>query len=208
MLSQKTQMAEVISEDNEAVTLKPGCHSRFTSGQDLVIAREVAAAEAHTSSYAETKKRFEAAAMKVKANAAFNDTPVAWKEVQDRYKRVQDQYGQMDDGNQRLSGVRGEEMGELADLFRKMREAREDWESQKKSVRTAEKKKKGDKQRMEEALMSAATARRSNTSSDEDQGGSGSSIPDNGEEKSTTEVEIVDVEQLGSAQKKRRKQRN
>ena len=146
--------------------------------------------------------------MKVNANAAFKDAPVAWKAIKDRYKRLQDQYGQMDDGNQRLSGVGGGEMGELADLLMTMREARDDWESQKKAVKTAEKKKEEDKQRMGEALMSAATARRSSTSSDEDQDGSGSSIADNGEEQLKREVEIVGVEQLGSVQKKRRKQRN
>lgn len=48
-------------------------------------------------------------------------------------------------------------MGELADLLMSMREARDDWESQKKSVKVAERRKEEDKERMGQALVNATT---------------------------------------------------
>ena len=107
MISFESRMAKIISSEIEAVTRKPGWHSRFTAAQDLAIARKVAAAKVHTPSYEESKKRFEAAALNFDANSAFKDKPTTWKAIQDRYKRPQDQYGQPPDGNQRLSRVGG-----------------------------------------------------------------------------------------------------
>lgn len=76
MISYSSGMAEIISSEIEAVTPKPGRHSRFSAAQDLAIAREVAVAKSHTRSYGETKKSFEAAAQNVNANSAFKYEPV------------------------------------------------------------------------------------------------------------------------------------
>ena len=151
-----------------------------------------------------TRKPFEASALNVNANSAFKDEPVTWKAIQDRYKRQQDQYGRLEDGNQRLSGFGGGEMSELADLLMKMREARDDWESQKKAVKTAERRKEENKQRTREAFVSAATNRRASSSSHEDADMRGSPDPDTGAVPAVEDVEIVDVEQQGSAKKNRR----
>ena len=76
MISYESGIVEKISSGVEAVTPKPGRHSRFTAAQDLAIAREVSATKARTPSYGETKKRFKAAALNVNANLAFKDKPV------------------------------------------------------------------------------------------------------------------------------------
>ena len=80
-------MAEVISDDVEHVsTSKSGRHSRFTTAQNLIIVREVAAAEAHTPKYQETKKPYEQVTLKLNENAAFETNLVTSKSAQDRYK--------------------------------------------------------------------------------------------------------------------------
>ena len=172
-------MAEV--SEVESVALTPGKKSRYTAAQDLVIAREVAAANAHTPPYGETRKRFEEAAAKVNSNPAFSDDPITWKPLQDRYKRMQEQYAKLDDGNQRLSGVGGGEMGELADLLMTMREAKDDFDSQKKAIKTAERKKGEDKERMGAILVSAATKRKAASDSDSSEGSDKDVISSEGE---------------------------
>ena len=120
-------------------------------------------------------------ALKVNENAAFETDPVTWKSAQDRYKRLQEQYNQNDNENQRLSGVGGGEMGELADILMTMREAKDDWESQKKAVKTKERRKEEDKERMGQALVDAAKKRKRNSSS-EVESGNGSENGGNGSE--------------------------
>lgn len=46
--------------------------------------------------------------------------------MQDEYKRLQNHFDEQDKNNGSLSGVGGQEMGELADLLMTMREARGD----------------------------------------------------------------------------------
>lgn len=127
------KMADVLcSEIQDPAPTKSGRHSRFTPQQDLAIVREVAAVRAHLAEYGETKKRFATVAERVGENAHFRGMEsIGWKTAQDRYKRLQDQYDKSDSENQRLSGVGGGEMGELADLLMTLREARDDWDAQK-----------------------------------------------------------------------------
>lgn len=187
-------MAEVIqdktSETDSQATAKPGRSSRFTAAQDLVIAREVAASRAHTAAFGETKKLFEVAASKISANPAFDTEGknVSWKAVQDRYKRLQKDYDHADNANQRLSGVGGGEMGELADLLMTMREAHDDLDVQKKAAKTAQKRKEEDKERMGQVLVDLATKRK-NKSDDDD---------------NTTEV--CDEEPSSTAKKRKKRQ--
>lgn len=152
-------MAEVVSDISDPrPTAKSGRHSRFTAAQDLVIAREVAAANAHTSHYGDTRKRFETAASRVTENPLFQGT-ITWKTVQDRYKRLQEQYDTNDTANARLSGVGGGEMGELADLLMTMREARDDYVAEKTAAKDAERRRDADKERVGMDLMERAMRR-------------------------------------------------
>ena len=126
-------MSEVLlSATHDPDPAKSGRNSRFTPQQDLAIVGEVAAVRAHLAEYGETKRRFATVAKRVCENVyVVHMGSIGWKTVQDRYKRLQDQYDKNDSENQRLSGVGGEEMGELADLFMNLREARDDWDSRK-----------------------------------------------------------------------------
>lgn len=98
----------------------------YSDEQEVVIVRELAAAEAHISAFGETRKRFEIAAITLNENQLFV-SKIYWKQVQDRYKRLQYQYNAYDSENQRLSGVGGGEMGELAALLMKMRRRMTTW---------------------------------------------------------------------------------
>lgn len=62
----------------------------------------------------------------------------------------------------------GGEIGELTDLLMSMRRARDDWESQKKAVKVAERRKEEEKKRIGQALVNAATKRK--TASDSSKG--------------------------------------
>lgn len=145
-------MAEVLIE-TAPTPGKAGRHLRVMAAQDLIIASKVAAAKAHMPNYLETIKRSESVAAKVNPSAAFENDHVKWKSVQDRYKRMQEHYGMQEDGDVRLSGVSGGEMGELADLRMAMREAKDDWEAQKNATKTSEQKKEEEKERMGQALI-------------------------------------------------------
>lgn len=146
---------------------KAGRHSKFNAEQDIAIVREVAAAEAHLSSYGETRRRFNLVAEKLKDCPLFEQTP-SWKQIQDRYKRLQDQYDSQDKDNLRLSGVGGGEMGELADLLMSMREARDDMLAQKDATKEEERKRETEKEIIGEHLMAAATSRRNSVAVDKD----------------------------------------
>lgn len=79
--------------------------------------------------------------------------------MQDHYKCLQKDYNVADEGNKRLSGVGGGEMGELADLLMTMREAKDDIDAHHKAVKTAQRGKDDEKERMEQALVDLATKR-------------------------------------------------
>ena len=163
-----TTMSEVVgSETQDPAPTKSGRQSRFTPQQDLAIVREVAAVRAHLAEFGETKKRFAAAAERLRENVHFRDkTNVGWKTIQDRYKRLQDQYDKNDSDNQRLSGVGGGEMGELADLLMTLMEARDDLEAKKKTAKLAEERKEEVQERMGRLLMVAAQKRKSSKDSE------------------------------------------
>ena len=98
------------------MTTKTGRHSKFTSEQEVVIVREVAAAEVHVAALDETRTRFGTAAEKLMENNIFSQE-LNWKIVEDRDKRLQKQHDCYDKHNQRLSEVGRVDMGELADLI-------------------------------------------------------------------------------------------
>ena len=61
-------------------------------------------------------------------------------------------------------------MGELADLLMTLREAKDDWEAQKKTAKLAEKRKEEYKERMGRVLMVAAQKRKSSKGSETEDG--------------------------------------
>ncbi|CAN8062641.1 unnamed protein product [Agarophyton chilense] len=114
-------------------TAKPGHHSHFSAAQ-LAMTREIAAAKAHKPAYCETRKRLELAASRISANPLF-PTPVSCKTFRDRSKRLPETYDAADNQNQRLFDVGGGQMGELADPFMSIKEARDDALAEKSAAR-------------------------------------------------------------------------
>jgi len=153
------------STRHEASSARPpsqpraGRRTAYSDEQDIAIVREVAAAEAHIAGFGETRKRFEKAAGLLGENPLFT-TKISWKQVQDRYRRLQEQYNSHDNENQRLSGVGGGEMGELADLLMMMREARDDMDAKKTVDKETRKKDDEEKEEAGRRLVAASTSRR------------------------------------------------
>ena len=148
-------MAEVISVDapspSDSVGTRTGRHSRFSAEEDLVLLREVSAANAHDAACGENGKRYGDAASNFNANLTVVQT-VTWKSVRDRYKRVQEQFDKSDNANQRLSGVGGE-IGEMEELLMGMREACDDLAVQKTAKKTAQQETDREKEMIGQALV-------------------------------------------------------
>ena len=74
-----SDMAEIVQTQAESGSsspspnqpAKPGRKSKFTASQDLIIAQEVAAAEAHVAHHGETLSRFEKASKMANENPNF-----------------------------------------------------------------------------------------------------------------------------------------
>lgn len=117
------------AKGNGTTTPKPGRKSKFTTTEDLIIAQEVAAAEAHVSPHGETLTRFEKSAEKANLNPNFKHT-VTGKNIQDRFKKILDDFAARDARDQNMSGTGGE-VGELDQLLGDMLEAKKDKEATK-----------------------------------------------------------------------------
>ena len=108
-------MAEDIYVDapspSDSAATRTGRHSRFTAEEDLVLLREVSAANAHVVAFGQNGTQYRDAASNFNENPSVVQT-VTWKSVRDSYKRVQEQFDKSDNANQRLSGVSGE-IGEM-----------------------------------------------------------------------------------------------
>ena len=115
----------VIGVSNESA--KPSRRSKFTSDEDLILIREVAACKAHSASNGKKGELF------AKAAACANQNPglkqkVTQKSIQDRYVRLQKDFDEGDKKESAMSGIGGE-VGEMVELLSEMRQAREDKEA-------------------------------------------------------------------------------
>lgn len=103
----------------------------------MVTTQGVSAAKDRNPFYRKTKKKFECAAAMANQNETFKGHPIAWKAMQNSHKRLQEQNGEQEDLNWRLSGVGGGEMGKVPYLMMRVREAKDDYDSQKSALRIA-----------------------------------------------------------------------
>lgn len=87
-------------------TSKAGRKSKFTGEEDLVIAQEVFAADAHVAPHGETLTRFEMAARKANENPQFHHE-VSGKNLQDRFKKLIDDFARSDNRDRLMSGTGG-----------------------------------------------------------------------------------------------------
>ena len=155
-------MAEVISVDapspSGSVATKTGRHSRFTAEENLVLLREVSAANAHVAAFGENGKRYGDAASNFNANPTVAQT-VTWKSVRDRYKRPKEQFDKRDNANQFVSGV-GRESGEMEELLMEMQEARDDLAVQKTAKKTTQQETDREKEMIGQELVEMSLKRR------------------------------------------------
>ena len=103
---------------------KPGRKSKFTGTDDLIIAQEVFASEAHVAPHGEALSSSETAALKANANPNFTHK-VTGKHIQDRFKKLLDQYAKRNGQDSVHSGVGGE-IGELDELLGDILKAKRD----------------------------------------------------------------------------------
>lgn len=157
---------EVQEVDTEKA--KSGRHSRFTAEEDLLIVREVCAAQAHIASFGETRTRFENAATKANENPLLR-ARVTWKSIQDRYKRLQETFEKGQDAQQVLSGVGGGAMGEIEELLLGMREAKDDLAGRKRANKKRQAELDEKKDRAGRELVAAASKRRERETSKDDE---------------------------------------
>ena len=123
----QTQTESEYSSSSPVQPGKPGRKSKFTASQDLIIAQEVAAAEAHVAPHGETLSRFEKASKMANENPNFGHK-VTGKNIQDRFKKPLDDYSRRNGRDRNMSGT-GRELGELDQLLEDLLEAKRDREA-------------------------------------------------------------------------------
>lgn len=155
-------MAEVISVDapspSDSAATRTGRYSRFTAEEDLVLLREVLAANAHVAAFGENGKQYGEAARKFNANHSVVQA-VTWNSMRDSYKRLQEQFDKSDNANQHLSNV-GREIGEMGDQLLATREARDDMAVQKTGKKTTQQETDREKAMIGQVLVEMSLKRR------------------------------------------------
>jgi hypothetical protein len=146
----------VATSDDEIIDLTPdgvrrGRRPKFTAAEDMIIAREVAAAKAHIASFGTKRERLAAAAERANANPTMK-TAVTSKSIQDRYVKLQKIYDRGDAAQRKMSGVGGD-VGELDELLAGMQQDRDDLETNRAAERSAATEREEVKERIGKELV-------------------------------------------------------
>ena len=136
---------------------KRGRRSKFTSEEDLVILREVAASKAHVAPYGKTMELFQVAADAANNNDVMSKKLTA-KSIQDRFSRLIKDFEASDKRERSLSGIEGH-FGEAEELLSLMKEARDDKEDEEKKIRQELKEADEAKMRAGDQILQMATSR-------------------------------------------------
>ena len=156
--SNASPLSPPIQCPNSPQQRRHGKRHRFTPEDDLIILREVAAANAHVAGYGEIQKSFAVATENANCNPSLS-AKVTAKSLQDRYKKLLENFRRADAADRRMSGVGGE-MCEMDELLGMMEEARNDVQEKQSALKLARERQDAEKERLGKELVSRSLARR------------------------------------------------